>query len=134
MRDFIQSHNVPSALFKSLFLGSKGMSNNTSSRIRLVLVHKVSLLLSLASQCIFPVLPNPHSCDQEKTAVKVVISTFRSQQFDLLALGPSHQAIGITVPCKDLTSSLNSPSAKATQMVRVHVSVGGTGNRPPFLT
>lgn len=44
MRGFIKSHSVPSALFKSLFLGSKGMSNNTSSRMCLVLVHKVSLL------------------------------------------------------------------------------------------
>lgn len=42
--------------------------------------------------------------------------------------------MGIAVPHKDLASSLNSPSTKATQIVRVHGSVGVTGNRSPFLT
>lgn len=133
VRGFIQSHSVPSALFKSLFLGSKAMSSNTSSQTCLVLVHKVSLLLSLASQCIFSVLPNLHSYGQEITAVKMVTRTFRVQWFVLPALAPSHWAVALLslVRTWQVLSIVHQPKQpKRSESMAVRV----TGNRSPFLT
>lgn len=55
--------------------------------------------------------------DKKNAGVKIVISTVRSQYFDLLSLAPSNWAVGIKVLQKNLASTL-SPSTKATQRIK----------------